>query len=179
MKSGYTLAENETVIREVNRHWVDLLPVIVSSSVSILLAIVLIYISARYGGQVSFLPSGFVTVLALVLVALGFAIMSVGLYIYRQNKIILTDMHLIEVVQRGLFSRSVSQLSMIRVQDVSAVRKGLFATILDYGSIEVETAGEDDNFVFNLAPHPQQLADECLAIHEKFPLPSNEGKPVI
>ena len=46
MKSGYTLAENETVIREVNRHWIDLLPVIVSSTVSILLAIVLfLYLS--------------------------------------------------------------------------------------------------------------------------------------
>ncbi len=179
MKTGYTLAENETVIREVNRHWVDLLPVIVSFSVSLLLAVGLIYISARYSGQVSIVPSGIITVIALILVALAFAILSVGLYIYHQNKIILTDMHLIEVVQRGLFSRSVSQLSMARVQDVSATRRGLFATLLDYGTIEVETAGEVDNFVFNLAPHPQQLADECLAIHEKLLTPSIEGNPDI
>jgi uncharacterized membrane protein YdbT with pleckstrin-like domain len=179
MKSGYTLAENETVIREVNRHWVDLLPVIVSSSVSLLLALGLVYISARYSGQVSIIPSGIITLIALILVVLSGAILSVGLYIFHQNKIILTDMHLIEVVQRGLFSRSVSQLSMARVQDVSATRKGLFATLLDYGTIEVETAGEVDNFVFNLAPHPQQLADECLAIHEKIPAHAVETNPDI
>ena len=88
-------------------------------------------------------------------------------------------MHIIEVVQRGLFSRSVSQLSMARVQDVNATRRGLFATLLDYGNIEVETAGEIDNFVFNFAPHPQQLADECLSIHEKSNILPIEEKPDI
>ena len=168
MNSGYTLNENETVIKVVKRHWIDLAPVVISSGVLAIGAIGLVYAAGRFSDQLSFLPSGLIPLLALVLVLLGAAILMVGLFIYGQNKLILTDMHLIQVVQRGLFSRSVSQLSMARVQDVSAQRSGLAATLLDYGTIEVETAGEDDKFVFNLAPNPQQLADECLAVHEKY-----------
>ena len=168
MKTGYTLDERETVIKIIYRHWIELVPVIISSGVTLLVAIGLIYVSSRYSDQLILLPAGVITLAAMVLALLSIAILLVGYYIYRQNKLILTDMHLIQVVQRGLFSRSVAQLSMLRVQDVSAVRKGLFATLLDYGTIEVETAGEVDNFVFNVAPHPQQLADECLAVQEKY-----------
>ena len=168
MNSGYSLNDTETVIKVVHRHWSDLIPVVVSSTVTLLLAIGISYLSGRFADQLNFLPAGFFSLVILVLVILSAAIFLFGIYVYRQNKLILTDMHLIEVSQRGLFSRSVSQLSMAKVQDVSAERQGVFPTMFDYGTIEVETAGEVDNFVFRLAPHPQQLADECLAIHEKF-----------
>ena len=176
MKSGYTLDPRETVIKEINRHWVDLIPVAVSSLALIIVDIALVYFASRFADQLKFLPSGFVILLVLTLLLLAAAISTVGIYIYHQNKLIMTDMHLIQIVQNGLFGRSVSQLSIAKVQDVSASRRGFFATMLDYGSIEVETAGEDDNFVFNFAPHPQQLADECLSIHEKYAPLSSETK---
>ncbi|MEO7617462.1 MAG: PH domain-containing protein [Candidatus Saccharibacteria bacterium] len=179
MNPGYTLDDKETIIREVSRHWIDLIPVSISSFVSLLVAIGVSYLSARYNDELSFIPAGILPIISLVFALLSISILTVGYYIYRQNKLIITDMHLIQVVQRGLFSRSVSQLSMVRVQDVSAVRKGFFATILDYGTIEVETAGEVDNFVFNVAPHPQQLADQCLAVQEKYgPHSETETHPV-
>ena len=168
MDRGYTLDDKETIIKEVSRHWIDLVPVIISSVVSLVVAIAMTYLSIRYADQLSFVPTGIFPIISLVFVLLSVSILTVGYYIYRQNKLIITDMHLIQVVQRGLFSRSVSQLSMARVQDVSAVRTGFFATMLDYGTIEVETAGEVDNFVFNVAPHPHLLADQCLVVQEKY-----------
>lgn len=168
MKDGYTLDHRETVIKTVYRHWVDLIPVIVASGASLGAAFAVVYSYGRFSSVFSFISPVLLSLIVLFLVILAISIFSVGLYIYRQNKLIITDMHLIQVVQRGLFSRSVSQLSMVRVQDVFAKRQGVFATLLDYGSIEVETAGDDDNFIFNLAPNPQEVADECLAVHEKY-----------
>jgi uncharacterized membrane protein YdbT with pleckstrin-like domain len=178
MNPGYTLDDKETIISQVSRHWIDLVPVVISSFVSLVVAIGIGYVSGRYNDQLTFVPTGVLPIISLVFALLSISILTVGYYIYRQNKLIITDMHLIQVVQRGLFSRSVSQLSMVRVQDVSAVRKGFFATMLDYGTIEVETAGEVDNFVFNVAPHPQQLADQCLAVQENGTRVETETHPV-
>lgn len=169
MNSGYTLDKQETVIKEVGRHWIDLVPVTVSSGVLLIMALVLTYIAARFSSNLSSIPTGFISLIVLILLLLAAAIFGVGLFVFHQNKLIITDKHIIQIHQRGLFSRSVSQLSMAKVQDVNAKREGVIATLLNYGSIEIETAGEDDIFVFNVAARPQELADECMSIHEKYP----------
>lgn len=177
MRTGYTLDNDETVIREVNRHWIDLAPVVISAASLIIVSVALAYSYGRFKEVLAFIPVGLIYLLIVILIVLAAAIVVVGLFVYRQNKLVITDKHLILVIQAGLFSRTVSQLSLTKVQDVKAHRSGVMATILNYGSIEVETAGEEENFTFNLAPHPQGLADQCLSLHDKRPeaLPAQEN----
>ena len=168
MKTGFELDPNEQVIETVYRHWIDLFPIIFSSTFLGLFVVALAYVYGRYNSYFSFIPAVVITVLAVVLLTLAAIFLLLGLWIYRQNRLMITNMHLIQIEQVGLFNRRVSQLSLARVQDVSGRRTGLLATLLDYGDVEIQSAGEEEKFVFRNAPQPQELSDNCLDAHEKF-----------
>jgi uncharacterized membrane protein YdbT with pleckstrin-like domain len=67
---------------------------------------------------------------------------------------IITDKRLMNIEQRGLFMRKTSELDYAKVQDVSVDIKGFLATVLNYGDVLVQTAGEQPNFLFRTIPNP-------------------------
>jgi uncharacterized membrane protein YdbT with pleckstrin-like domain len=168
MKIGYTLDANEQVVKQYSRHWIDLFPSALAATALIIIAIGMAYGYGRYQAQFAFVPSGAVVLLTTIFLGLAGLIIVTSLWVYRQNHLLLTNLHLIQVEQRGLFGRQTSQLSLARVQDVSGQRSGLWATILNYGDVVVQSAGEQDKFVFRNAPNPQEIADQCLEAHENF-----------
>ena len=179
MDLGFTLDANEKIIRRVNRHWIALAPSVLSSGGLLLVVVTLAYLLSRYGYKLphavtsaqSFGVLGGLTALAVMM-------FTIGIWIYRRNIMILTNQHLILIEQRGLFSRTVSQLSLRRVQDVTGTTPGFLATILGYGNVTVETAGEEKNFVFDTVASPTELADECLQAHEQYAKqPENAADP--
>lgn len=89
-------------------------------------------------------------------------------YIYRQSRLIITDRSLVQVVQTTLFIRKVSRLSLSNVEDVSSEQRGILASIFDYGMLQVQTAGERDNFDFSFCPHPNSLADKIIVAREHY-----------
>lgn len=81
---------------------------------------------------------------------------------------IITDQRIIAAEQKGLFNRSVSELRMHQIQDVSSEVKGLLPTLLKYGSIHVQTAAEQDKFNFRQVKNPEIVARAILELHEKY-----------
>lgn len=168
MVAGFHLDPNERVLRKVNRHWVDLLPVAVSTSVLLIIVVVGATAYGMYGNQLPAFPPALVVMVLFLILIIALLIFAVGIFVYRQNYLVLTNLHLIQVEQKGLFNRAVAQLSLARVQDVTGRRSGMLATLLNFGNVEVQSAGEKDKFTFRNAPAPQQLADQCLEAHEAF-----------
>ena len=103
--------------------------------------------------------------LAVGLVAL---VMFVATYIYRQNRILVTDRSLVQVNQKSLFVRKVSRLSMSNVEDVSAEHRGILSTIFNFGILHIQTAGERENFVFPWCPDPDKYADRILDARQAY-----------
>lgn len=96
----------------------------------------------------------------------------IGLYIatvvYRDSALIVTDKNITQTLQQSLFNRKISQLSMANVEDVTAEQNGFLAHIFDYGTLYIETAGEQENFHFIYTPHPNTIAKEVLEAREKY-----------
>ncbi len=86
---------------------------------------------------------------------------------YWLDVFILTDKRILDIDQEGLFKRTVSELRLYRVQDVTAVVTGVMHTFLDYGSIHVQTAGEEERFQFDDIPHPNNVAKMILEWSEE------------
>lgn len=80
---------------------------------------------------------------------------------------IVTNRRVLNIEQTGLFSRTVSELRMYRIQNVTATITGVLHTILDYGNVEIETAGEKLRFVFEDVPHPNRVAKTILELAEE------------
>lgn len=168
MNAGFHLDPEEKIILRVNRHWIDLLPVAVSTTILLLVILASGFLYGRYGNQIAFIPAELVVVVLFIILILAGVILALGIFVYRQNYLVLTNLHLIQVEQKGLFNRATAQLSLARVQDVTGRRTGMLATMLNFGNVEVQSAGEKDKFTFRNAASPQQLADKCLEAHEAF-----------
>lgn len=80
---------------------------------------------------------------------------------------IVTDKRILNVEQRGLFSRTVSELHISKIQDVTSIVNGKIQTFLDFGNVDVQTAGEQKRFMFEMVPHPRQVAKMIMDLHHE------------
>lgn len=81
---------------------------------------------------------------------------------YYLNAWVLTNERIVDIKQRGYFSRSVSSLFLSRVQDVTTNVVGVLPSLLNIGDIKVQTAAEDVEFVMHGIPRPEQMRDIIL-----------------
>jgi hypothetical protein len=86
---------------------------------------------------------------------------------------IVTSERIIDIEQDGFFSRIVAELRLYQVQDVTSEVKGFFPTLLNYGNVHIQTAGEVERFCFENVPNPEEVRDiiikqseHCKATHK-------------
>jgi uncharacterized membrane protein YdbT with pleckstrin-like domain len=70
----------------------------------------------------------------------------------------ITNKRVISREYLGLFNRTVSELELYRIQDVSVDQKGFFATILNYGNVSLQTAGAQEKFMFKNIANPVEVS---------------------
>lgn len=88
--------------------------------------------------------------------------------VYRQTRLTVTDRNVVLIVQKGLLIRKVSQLSLANVEDVTSEQRGAFSNMFDFGTLNIETAGEQANFLFNFCPNPHRVAKIILDAKDDF-----------
>jgi uncharacterized membrane protein YdbT with pleckstrin-like domain len=171
---GFNLDSDEHIIKHIYHHWIDIASYATVAGVMLLVAFVIAYGYGRFGGNLDSLVPGLVipgTVawsLVVAFILLSGLILYFSTWVYKRNYLLLTNRHLIQVEQRGLFASQTDQVSLGRIQDVSGKRPGLLATLLGFGTVTIQSAGEQRQFVFRHVPYPQETADFILSEHEKF-----------
>lgn len=159
------LEAGEHLITIVRRHTIGILVIyllFISGAIS-LVALTLIISGGSLEQLLEWVASG-----AILVGAFMVALLWVVLYVYRQSRLIVTDKSLVQVIQRALFSRKISHLSMSNVEDVSVDQQGLLPTVFNYGTITVHTAGAVENFVFPLCPNPQKHASRIMDARQQY-----------
>lgn len=86
---------------------------------------------------------------------------------YWLDVFIVTDKRILDINQKGLFNRTVSELRLYRTQDVTTEVKGVVHSIFDYGDVFIQTAGEKERFIFEDVPHPNNIAKLILELAEE------------
>lgn len=86
----------------------------------------------------------------------------------------ITNRRIIDVEQHGLFGRTIAELKMYRVQDVTSEIKGFIPTMFNFGTVYVQTAGEEQRFVFENIPNPYGASKIILELAEKSNLKRKE-----
>ena len=174
--TSYTLDADDHVTLQSHRHWINFLPPVIGGAAALLMATATSYWAGHPPKFAAVaLPRSIFEVTTWILFLVGVLVVVAGWWIYRRNLLVLTTNHLIKVEQNGLFARKTSQLSLDRVQDVNGSRSGLFGTMLDYGRVEVETASEQENFVFIQMPNPVGLASDLIKAHDRFTNRGGDG----
>ncbi len=94
------------------------------------------------------------------------ALMLFGFVDYYLDVYIVTNERIVDIVQNGFFKRAISELHLHQVQDVNAQVKGFFPTLMHYGDIYIQTAGEQENFIFKSVPNPYRISKIIVDLHE-------------
>ncbi len=77
---------------------------------------------------------------------------------------IITSERIVDIQQRGLFSRVVSEQKLSRVQDVTSEVHGVMPTLFRYGNVHVQTAGAKERFFFDRVPDPEGVRDMIIRL---------------
>ncbi len=102
--------------------------------------------------------------LAAVWYLLLWQIIFYALTMYTLDVWIVTDRRIIDSKQHGFFNRTISELHLSRVQDVSVNTTGVIQTFLHFGNLQVQTAGTEEKFDFLQIPNPEKVKDQIMRI---------------
>lgn len=83
------------------------------------------------------------------------------------NVYIVTNERIIDVDWYSVIYRKISHTRISKIQDISYTQAGVFAGIFDYGTIEIQTAGEEENFEFTAVPHPRLITKKIEELMEE------------
>lgn len=164
--------QNERLVTEIRKHPVGLIILLLVGAFITLTLLVVTGLVARLDlSSVVGDSSGTVRailILACLLGLIGTITMTlIAAFLYVSNVIFVTNEKIAQVLYLSLFNRKISQLSIGDVQDVTVGQKGILATIFNYGTLVIETAGEQQNYTFTYVPDPYQTSKAIVGSHEE------------
>lgn len=158
----------EKIVHFLRRHPITLLPVAFGYLLVILIPIVgFIYL---YSNEPALVHDPVIFPIIVLLSSITFLYAWLILFQmfmdYYLDVWIVTTKRILNVEHTGLFNRVVSELRLYRIQDVTAQINGFLHTILNYGFLEIQTAGEKTRFVFEEIPNPMSVSKSILELSE-------------
>lgn len=166
------LTPEETLVADIRRHPFGLFLIYFQVFLALMLGI---FLATAFIPTLSDLlgtsrSTAGAVVVAFIMFSLIFALIFVVLAtrIYKGNQLIVSDKNVTQVLQIGLFDRKISELGMANIEDVTAQQSGIFPTLFNYGTLRIETAGEQNNFIFVYTPNPNAYAKAILDARLEF-----------
>ena len=80
---------------------------------------------------------------------------------------IITNLRIVNIEQKGLFNRSVSEMDYSKVQDVTTEVIGIIPTFFNYGDVFIQTAAETERFMFRKVPEPYEIKDLIMRLQKR------------
>jgi membrane protein YdbS with pleckstrin-like domain len=162
--------EEEKIVLFIRRHWAAYLGQFVVSllvwliPIAIVIAVYVAHLNTRFFQGIAL---NFVILIlsAYYMVAAMFIFMTWMSFYY--SMYIVTRDEIIEITQTGFLGRKIAQLSILRVQDVTSSIKGLGPTLFSFGDVLVETAAEQENFLLESIPNPQEVSSRIMSLHDE------------
>jgi len=162
--------EDEEVILILKKYWFTLFWPFVKGGIFILIALLLPY--TKSVGYYIF-NSGTIAFLYLSWIVFWISFLAYEYLNWHRDRFIITDQRIINIDQKSLFKRKVSELELEKIQDVSHEIKGMFATALDFGDVILQSAGSENIVIADVA-QPSELQDTIVKLVKE----ANAGPPV-
>lgn len=151
----------------LHRHPLTFFPSILLFGILASLPIIIYYLFATFFQSLQGTP-------IFILALLGVSLYYVGLLtfffiefvLYYLDVWVVTNDRIIDVDQITLFSRTISELDLASIQDVTTDIKGFFPTLFNYGEVIVKTASDNPNIIFHQVPRPNKVRAELVDLSD-------------
>jgi membrane protein YdbS with pleckstrin-like domain len=158
----------EEIIFVLRRHPITFVPML------FLFSLLLAVPAGLYILLSSLFPALFLSPIFYPILILGLStyLLSIYLFMFAQfidfylDIWIVTNDRIVDIEQFNLFSRSISELDLFRIQDVTTDVHGFFATLFDYGNVTVKTASQNVNIIFKDVPNPNFIRQKIIEVSD-------------
>lgn len=141
----------ESVLRVVRRHPIVFFwPLLQSTVLLAALVLVLIYLGLN----------NFFYIVATVIILIIFSIIFKISFKYLNSFCLITSERVINVDQKSLFNRVITETEYAKIQEVTNSTAGMIGTTFNIGEIDILTAGKDSQLAIKNIPDPYSVQQE-------------------
>jgi len=144
------LKDNEELVRLIRRHSISFVPVAIIALVFLLLPFFLMFLLFKWVVGLIFF---------LILLVIGLILLIRFLVLWYYNALLITNQRVILYEQKGLFERYVTETEYSKIQDVSYLYKGLWQSILHYGTLKIQILSSDTIIKAEKIPQPMKVQE--------------------
>lgn len=127
------LKNDETLVKIVHKHWANfLIPLAQAATVTIIPFFLIFFLFSSAWGVIIFF--------AWVAFGLGYGVFQWLTWYF--DSFIITNKRLIYIDQKSLFHRSVSEISVASIQDITYEIKGFLASAFNFGTMRISPASK-------------------------------------
>ena len=160
---------NEQILLFYRRHWLILLK---TAFLGVVMAVIpvffYVYFSARpelFSGETFYALYVLLnSIFALFIIVFMFS----NFIDYYLDVWLVTNMRVVAIEQEGLFGRQMAEKDLGRMQDIKAEVKGFIPTIFGYGNVKIQTAGEEEHFIFRQIPHAEEATRQIANLVSEY-----------
>lgn len=134
--------------------------------ITTLMGAVLVNSKALIGTDISENAATIIAIISMFAVVLSIIVGVLSAYLYGKSRLILTNQKIVLIHYHSLFSREVSQLNIADVEDVNVSQPTIIDRLTKSGTITIETAGEQTNYVLSWVSKPFDFAKHSIQSHE-------------
>ena len=160
--------EGEEILLLVRRHWFNMFIQFLMIAFAVILLIVIYaalpVIFPFFASGAGFKVLIFLASLFMIFIWMLFSLIWIDYYF---DIWIITNKRIINIEQKGLFIRHVSELAFKNIQDVTTEVTGFIPTVLNYGDVFIQTAAEKERFIFKQVPGPYKIKDLIMNLQKK------------
>lgn len=174
----FNLNPNEQIVLIVRKHWIAIIgrlivllfTIIVPILILIALPIFVPFFPSWQTGHIIYLYTlvyTFLLIVSWVVFFFAWTEYHLDIWVVTTHRIFIVD-------QKSMFYREISSLTLDKIQDLTIDIDGFLPTMLKFGEIFIETAGENKNFEFKNARNPEAIKIAINSIQKDFysrPLP--------
>lgn len=174
------LRENEEILQIKRRHFVILLiemaPLALLFVAGIIGMIITFFVSFSLPEIMTGIMPGLMDVelrlLVLFLIFISMVIVwQIAFVIFANYYLdcwIITNERTIHTELRALFNRVLSSVPHTKIQDITVNVNGIIPTILKYGDLQIQTAGQFHEFIFKQIPEPYKTKEMIFKTQREY-----------
>jgi len=173
------LSDSEYVLKVARRHPIGLFIQLSISLVIFLAAFLPIIFASTVNSFLNDMISTEIPLyvfasISIILILCSLGIGAVILFVFKNNKLYLTNESVIQRVQISLFSKQEQSVSLGSIEDSSYKKTNILQTIFNYGDVRLSTVGDETTYRLSYVANPKEYMTTLDHAVEAF----KNGRPI-
>lgn len=163
------LDEGEVIVAKVRKHWIVYIQDFFLHAFGCLIFLLSAYFLASRGSFSSITESG-TAYGAMIFIMFVLIFWTSFFFAWTKDYFdvwFVTNKHIIAVNQKEMLTREELFMELVRIQDVVFVKDGVLATMLGFGTLKVQSAGSNQEFVMEYVHDVEAFAHAIMDIRDE------------